>query len=135
MINMEDILNALKEKFNEATALLDDTERVESLLQKLEKKLETIPVVGEGLSVVPVMASLVRNYMRKEYTNIPKSSIVAIVATFIYLLSPIDLIPDSLGPIGYADDALVVAACWKMVGSDVRAYEQWRDEHLNMLRK
>ena len=133
MINREDILDAFKKKFDEAKELLNDTERVESLLQKLEKKLETLPVIGEGLAVVPVMASLVRNYIRKEYTDIPVGSVIAIIAAFLYLISPIDLIPDVAGPIGYVDDALVVAACWKLVGSDVKKYEKWRDEHLNML--
>ena len=133
MLNRDDILEALKKKYDEAKELLNDTERVESLLQKLEKKLETLPVVGEGLAVVPVMMSLLRNYIRKEYTDIPVGSVIAIVAAFLYLISPIDIIPDALGPIGYADDVLVIAACWKLVGSDVKAYEKWRDEHLNML--
>ena len=132
-MNTDGILNALKDKFDEAMAFLDDTVKTESLLQKIEKKLENVPLVGEGLSVVPVMVSLVRSYVRKEYTDIPKNSVIAMVATFIYLISPIDLIPDSLGAIGLVDDALVVAACWKMVGDDVRAYEKWRDAHLNML--
>ena len=132
-MNADEILNELKGKFDEAMAFLDDTVKTESLLQKIEKKLENVPLVGEGLSVVPVMVSLVRSYVRKEYTDIPKNSVIAMVATFIYLISPIDLIPDSLGAIGLVDDALVVAACWKMVGDDVRTDEKWRDAHLNML--
>ena len=31
-----------------------------------------------------------------------------LIAAIIYVLSPIDIIPDFLGPLGYSDDALVL---------------------------
>ena len=48
----------------------------------------------------------------------------------IYFVSPIDIIPDSIPAIGYFDDAAVVAACWKLVESDIEEYEKWREENI-----
>ena len=51
----------------------------------------------------------------------------------IYFVSPIDIIPDSIPAIGYFDDAAVVAACWKLVESDIEEYEKWRVENINKI--
>ncbi len=116
----------LAKGYDEATALLEDEDKVERFLQRLEKKLKGIPLAGNKLSYVPIMVSLVRNYVKKEYTDIPIGSIVAIVSALIYFVSPIDIVPDSIPIIGYFDDAAVVAACWKLVESDIDEYILWR---------
>lgn len=80
------------------------------------------------------MASLVRNYSKKEYTDIPIGSIIAIISALIYFVSPVDIVPDSIPVIGYFDDAAVVAACWKLVDSDIEEYENWRKQHGKVLK-
>ena len=117
---------ALESGYAEATATLEDADKLEEFLQKLEQKLKVIPLVGDKLSNVPAMASLLRSYAKKEYTNIPVKSIVAITSALIYLVSPIDLIPDHIPVIGYIDDATVIDICWNMVADDVAAYNEWR---------
>ncbi len=115
--------------FKEAEETLKDDDKMERLFQRLEKKLKDIPVAGEKLSEIPVMASLVRSYWKKEYTDVPVGTIIAIISALIYFVSPIDLIPDSIPVIGYFDDAAVIAACWAMVDSDVEEYKKWREEN------
>lgn len=122
-------LEQLEKGYDEAEKLLKDEDKIERFLLRLEKKLKTIPVAGNKLAVVPIMASLVKNYVKKEYTDIPIGTIIAIVSALIYFVSPIDFIPDSIPVLGYFDDAAVVAACWKLVESDVEEYEKWRNEN------
>ncbi|MCF0259673.1 MAG: hypothetical protein HUJ54_07430 [Erysipelotrichaceae bacterium] len=78
----------LKGKFQEAEEMLKDEDQVERLLKRLEEKLKTIPVAGEKLAAVPVMISLVRAYIRKEYTDIPVGSVIAILGALIYFFFP-----------------------------------------------
>jgi len=105
---------------------LKDKKKLEHFLERLERKLSKIPLVGEYLSDVPVLISLVKAYAQKEYTDIPIGSIIAIVGALIYLLSPIDLIPDAIPVIGYLDDAAVLAFAYKLVRDDVLEYKEWR---------
>ena len=119
----------LKKNYDEAEEMLKDVDKVERFLLRLEKKLKEIPLAGDKLSEVPIMASLVRNYIRKEYTDIPIGTVIAIIAALIYFVSPFDVVPDSIPLLGYFDDAAVVAACWKLVESDIEEYQQWRKEH------
>lgn len=122
-------LEELEKGYDEAEEILHDEDKLEKFLQRLEKKLKTIPVAGNKLAVVPIMASLIRNYVKKEYTDIPIGSIISIISALIYFVSPIDIIPDSIPVLGYFDDAAVVAACWKLVESDVEEYVKWRDDN------
>lgn len=119
----------LERGYNKAEETLNDEDKMERFLQCLEKKLKTIPVAGDKLADVPIMASLVRSYWKKEYTDIPIGSIVAITSALIYFVSPVDFIPESIPVLGYFDDAAVVAACWSLVESDVIEYQRWREEN------
>lgn len=114
---------------NEAKELLKDPERMELFLQKLEKKLKTVPKLGETLAIVPTMISLIRNYIKKEYVDIPLGTIIAIISALIYFLSPIDIVPDNIPGFGHIDDAAVIAACLKWVGDDIKEYENWREKN------
>nr|WP_295215358.1 DUF1232 domain-containing protein [Ruminococcus sp.] len=75
------------------------------------------------------MVSLLKSYIEKEYTDLPLGTIIAITSALLYFVSPIDLVPDSIPVIGYFDDAAVVAACWKLVESDVKEYLKWREDN------
>lgn len=123
----QEALGELKKGYDEAEKLLHDVDELERFLQRLEKKLKTIPIAGNKLAVLPTMISLVRNYMKKEYTDIPIGTVIAIISALIYFVSPIDIVPDSIPVIGYFDDAAVVGACWKLVESDIDEYERWRE--------
>ena len=58
-------LEELKKGYEEAEKLLENEDKLEKFLQRLEKKLKIIPIAGDKLAVVPVMASLLKNYAKK----------------------------------------------------------------------
>lgn len=113
----------------EAEQLLKEPEKLEVILQSLEKKLKVIPKLGDTLSIVPTMISLVRSYIKKEYTKIPMGTIISIICALIYILNPFDIVPDSIPGFGLVDDAAVIMVCLKLVESDIKAYEKWRKEN------
>ena len=129
-INEEKAQKELEKGYSEAEELLKDKEKIELFLERLEEKLKQIPKLGETLSMLPVLISLVRSYIKKEYNNIPIGSIIAIVSALIYFFTPIDLIPDTIIGAGYIDDAMVLKACLKLIHHDVQEYIAWRDKNL-----
>jgi uncharacterized membrane protein YkvA (DUF1232 family) len=58
--------------------------------------------------------------------RLPWKAIAALTAAAIYVISPIDLIPDFLGPIGFTDDALVVALTWGLLKRELLDYCSWK---------
>lgn len=119
-------LKALKKEFNKSEGLLNNRDELETLLQRVEEKLSLIPTIGKKLAIIPTLISLIRNYVRGEYTDIPVGSIISIISALIYFLSPIDFVPDFIPGAGLLDDTVVLMTCLKMVESDVYEYRQWR---------
>ena len=72
------------------------------------KKIKEMPLVGKKFTMIPVMISLVKNYVQGKYTTVPYGTILAVLSALIYFLSPIDIIPDFIPLAGYLDDMAVV---------------------------
>ena len=126
------VIQQLEKNKGEAEKLLQDRDKMEHFLARLETKLSLIPVVGNYLSDIPVLISLVRAYVDKTYVEIPIGSILAIISALIYFLSPIDLIPDIIPGLGYLDDVAVLGVAFKLVHDDVAEYKKWRDTKVLM---
>ena len=120
------ICSAVNENKTEAEHITQDEDAFAAFLKNIEAVLKKVPGVGNLLSDVPLLVSLVKSYVQGEYKEIPYNSIVAIVATLLYVISPVDLIPDVIPVIGFADDAAAVAFCMKMIHDDLEKYKAWR---------
>ena len=120
----KDLLNGFT---GEAELLMKDPSRVEELLRKAEQKLKEIPAIGGALSRLPLMISLIRAYIRKEYDVVSVKVIVTMLCAVIYLLKGKDLISDKTPVLGYADDIAVMAAALYFVEPELNAYSQWRE--------
>ena len=127
-LNKKRALEEIQKRFKKAEALLKDDVRMKSFLEKIEKKIKWIPFLAQEFKNIPTMVSMVRSYLRGNYTKIPKRTILAIVSALIYFLSPIDVVPDWIPLLGQLDDAIVIASCWNLVNKDVEDYRQWKKE-------
>ncbi len=127
VLDEEEVQRRFDQSKAKAKKLLEDRDKMDHFLERLEKKLKYIPVVGGVLSEIPVLIALVKAFIEKRYPDIPIGSIIAIVGALLYFLSPIDLMPDFLPVIGLVDDAAVVTLALKLVHDDVKEYKVWRD--------
>ena len=112
----------------QAEELLKNPPKLEALLQQLEEKIKEVPVAGDALSRVPLMVSMIRSYITREYTVVSPKVIVTLVAAVIYLLKGKDLIPDNIPVVGYVDDLAVFAAAFLIDEQELSAYSKWREE-------
>ncbi len=69
---------------------------------------------------------VLRDYANGTYRKVPWRSVAALAAAVVYVVSPIDLIPDFLGPLGFTDDVVVVALTWGLVKRELRDYCAWK---------
>lgn len=128
-LSNEELEKAISSKKGEAEACIEDEEKFERLIQRLEKKLGKIPGIGKNMGDIVCAISLVRSYMQGEYREIPVGSIVGIVSALVYIVSPVDLIPDAIPGIGFIDDAAVIGFALKNISNDIEDYRQWRKKN------
>ena len=122
------ICTALDGKKTQAERIVNNKEAFDKLLINIEATLKKIPAIGNLLSDIPLLVSFVKSYITGEYKEIPFNSIIAVIATLLYVVSPIDIIPDVIPGIGYTDDAMAVAFCIKMIHDDLEKYKAWRNQ-------
>lgn len=68
---------------------------------------------------------LIKAYAKGSYREIPWSSLVMIVASVIYFVMPVDLIPDFILAFGLLDDAALLGWTVKTFSSDIDAFVEW----------
>ena len=61
----------LKKRYAIAEEIIKDKNKLDDFLERLERKIKEVPKIGEKLSHVIVMVSLVKHYATKEYTDFP----------------------------------------------------------------
>ena len=125
-INEEQVKEALESGYGKSEALLNNKDELDDFLYRLEQKIKEMPLVGEEFAVIPIMISLIKHYVEGKYTTVPYGTILAIMSALIYVLSPVDIIPDFIPFVGHLDDVAVIGLCLSMVKTDIKAYDEWR---------
>lgn len=74
---------------------------------------------------VKSLGLLLRHYANGSYRSVEGKNIVIILAGMIYFLSPIDLIPDILPVIGFADDIALITFIYNSVSEELEKFEMW----------
>jgi len=125
-LSEDQVKEALESGYGQSEALLNDKDELDDFLYRLEQKIKEMPLVGEEFAVIPIMISLIKHYVEGKYTTVPYGTILAIMSALIYVLSPVDIIPDFIPFVGHLDDVAVIGLCLSMVKTDIEAYDEWR---------
>ncbi|MBQ9424604.1 MAG: DUF1232 domain-containing protein [Erysipelotrichaceae bacterium] len=122
------IQELLDESSAKVEAIMKDTAALENILQSAEQKLKDIPGVGQYAAKLPLMLSMIRSYIAKEYTEVSPKVVVSMVGALVYMLKGKDLIPDKIPVIGAVDDLAVLGLALQVNSSELETYAKWREE-------
>ncbi|MHC5210137.1 MAG: YkvA family protein [Planctomycetota bacterium] len=131
---------------------MDDQERVDQAVEQVRRGAEGITdrhladlaereaelraifdrpgPIGHVISDAHLMMALVRDYRDDRYREVPWWAISAVSFCLIYVVSPVDALPDLVPVIGRIDDAAVLGACLLLVDQELQKYKRWRFEQL-----
>ena len=70
--------------------------------------------------------ALIRDWFKGSYDKVPARMIVSLAGALIYLVSPLDLIPDWVPMAGLVDDAAMLAFVFQLSKVDLNAYRKWK---------
>ena len=126
-ISLEKAKTLLDSGIAEAQELIKEPSKVDDVLIQLEDKLRDVPAIGDTLSDLPLMISMVKGYITKEYSEVSPTVIATMLAAFLYLVKKKDIIPDNIPVIGIADDLAVLGLALKLSGPELEAFRAFRD--------
>lgn len=105
---------------------IDDIDRVIEKSAQIVGKISGNEKFRKELEKARILLRMLQDYRSGEYRSVPWHTIAAIGLALLYILLPLDLIPDVLPIIGLTDDIAMFLLVWKMVGEDVKEYVKWR---------
>lgn len=111
--------------FNEGVSKISrgDTDKAinsEDAILKIARKLKGLWEDSKTL------IEMLKAYKNGSYKKIPATLIAAATFALLYVLSPVDFIPDPVPVVGLTDDAFVLALVFAGFASEIKSYRSWK---------
>lgn len=124
-IDFDNIKNKFEEKAN---AIYYDNDKLKRLLSSVKETAQGNKQIAEIWDDLKSMMGLLIDWVRGDYKNLSKSSAIMIIISFLYLINPLDIIPDFLFG-GYIDDIAVIGFVFKKLSEEIKIYKEWKSAH------
>jgi len=110
-----------------AKTYIGNPSRMRELFNEAAKEAATMPrePFGDTWPYFQAMLRLIRAYYRGEYRDVATSTLLVIVAAVVYVVNPLDLIPDWVPGLGLLDDAFIVAFAVRQTKQSLDDFMSW----------
>ena len=111
--------------FAKSNSILSNRKKVLLLISTLRSYMKNggLKKVRKDLML---LSDFVRDVVRGHYHDYSKKDIVLALAGIIYVVSPLDFIPDFI-PFGFADDIAIITWAVAKIGGELSKYSQWKN--------
>ena len=116
------IFNGLLEKAKE---LIKNPQAVTELVDKV-KKLLSKKGLAEVKDDLITMVAYVKDVATGKYKDYKGTNLAIIIAALLYVVMPVDAIPDFIPVAGWADDVFVVGWALERIREELAMYKQKR---------
>lgn len=127
-MNQNKIKSSFKAFTKIAQGLLTDKNKTLSKLQEgFTKATANKGKLTDVWEKMQLLFSLAKDYADGSYNNVSRASIVAIIGSLLYFISPLDVIPDFILGLGFIDDAFIIGFVFNKVAKELEKYQAWKD--------
>ena len=124
-IDFEEIKNEFSGK---ASSFYEDNEKLGDLIDEFSEKIKDSKIFETiGVDLKLTLDMLV-DWKNGDYKDLSKDSITLITVGFLYILSPMSIIPKFI-PLKHVDDILVLLYVIKRIKGELETYKKWRSEN------
>ncbi|OGJ93414.1 MAG: hypothetical protein A2487_16870 [Candidatus Raymondbacteria bacterium RifOxyC12_full_50_8] len=123
----EEQKKTLRQRFAEMTQNVNKEDVVrllrifEGKFKKVRDKLYHYPPFRVYVRQCELAYEAIRSWSHGEY-ELPWQIVGAMTAALLYVLNPLDLIPDFIPIIGFVDDIFIITLCIRLVRGELRDY-------------
>lgn len=113
---------------NRSKSMLADKTKVLALVAALVKYLKKggLAKVKDDLMV---LAGYIGDVVQRRYKDYSGSSLSLAVAAILYVVSPLDIVPDLL-PLGFIDDISIVTWAVSRMTAELEKYREWKGKQI-----
>lgn len=104
----------------------EDVEVVLDNEEAINKKFSGENTLSKYAELGKIMLLMLRDIKNRVYPEIPWFTIATITFALLYLLNPLDIIPDFIPGIGYIDDVSVLSISMGWIQTDLHKYLDWK---------
>lgn len=109
-----------------ASKVLDDNERLKTLLRKAKEKAAQNNIKLKGVwSDFQTLLRFLQAWRRREYKEISWRTLLYSTAAVLYFVNPFDLIPDIVPLTGLVDDFAVITFALNAIQKDLLVFKKW----------
>ena len=129
-MNTQKVLSGINEDFiKKGAANINDRDiqKVMDRASDITQKVVNSTSLKRFINDVGLLISMIKDFLSGTYRKMPFWVIGSVVFALLYVLSPIDLIPDFIPVIGLVDDAAVLGLCLTLVEKDIQTYQNWKE--------
>ena len=93
----------------------------------MAKNIFRLGLLARLFQNLKLLVPLIKDYWKGTYRDVSIKSIVIFMVALIYIISPIDLIPDYIIGLGQIDDAALLGFSLYFLERELRKYKDWKD--------
>lgn len=117
---------ALRKMIPYAHQVFKNKDRLNRVVQESMTKTNKMDMLKKISRELTLALGLILDYSKGNYRDIKKKDIILIVAGFLYLLNPADIVPDFILFFGFFDDLTVLTYIVKKLDKELEKYDAWK---------
>ncbi|RYU81299.1 YkvA family protein [Hymenobacter persicinus] len=98
---------------------------LKEVAEKLADKKSSKGAFGQLIDLGLTLVRLVQAYVTGAYRQVETSTIVSGVAVLLYVLSPLDLVPDFIPVVGVMDDFALISWFITKFQAEIARFQEW----------
>ena len=119
----------VKRIFERSKDFINNNEKVKALLKKVTDKLQVLHEDSEERNVfvsnIKLVMRMIQSHFNGTYPSFSNKSILLLIFSLVYFITPFDLIPDFIPALGFTDDISVLYFVLQSLASDIENFKQW----------
>ncbi len=94
--------------------------------EEISDKILNSGTLRKYAELAKVMFGMLQDYRKGIYKDVPWFTIASIAFSLLYVLNPMDIVPDFIPGLGYIDDFAVLTFSLRFIESDLHKYLDWK---------
>lgn len=113
-----------------AAEYIKDKNKVSTLLSLAFRKGMNSDSLKQVWEQFQLLINVLKDWVSGEYKEMPKRTVLILVAALLYFITPADLVPDIIPLSGYLDDVTVIGFVYSHISKDLDRYKVWKEKQI-----